>query len=82
MKKDVCKSRRKLKDSSTNLCMDDEEEELMGANQIIDGDIKETSDLYMGDQEEELIIFDRWYMSMLSTFDTFDKKIYITTTSN
>ena len=49
--------------------MDDEEEELMGANQIIDGDDKETSDLYMGDQEEELIIFDRWYMSMLSTFD-------------
>ena len=46
--------------------MDDEEEELMGANQIIDGDNKETSDLYMGDQEEELIIFDRWYMSMLS----------------
>ena len=60
--------------------MDDEEEELMGANQIIDGDNKETSDLYMSDQEEELIIFDRWYMSMLSTFDTFDKKIYITTT--
>ena len=57
--------------------MDDEEEELMGANQIIDGDNKETSDLYMSDQEEELIIFDRWYMSMLSTFDTFDKKIYI-----
>jgi len=49
--------------------MDDEEEELMGANQIIDGDNKETSDLYMSDQEEELIIFDRWYMSMLSTFD-------------
>ena len=48
----------------------------MGANQIIDGDDKETSDLYMGDQEEELTIFDRCYMSMLSTFDTFDKKIY------
>lgn len=68
--------------------MDDEEEELMGANQIIDGDNKETSDLYMGDEEEELIIFDRWYVYAIhiQTLTLLTRKYILlhiyTTTSN